>query len=125
MKADEMASPENVPNPITFKRGFRYFAFILIFSINIVVNMDHGTLPAATNDIMKDLNITEKTLGIFGSLVYLGNMIGKDLLNIRLNNIFCDNIQNKQKAYSNNLPDHKRLFALVLYFIYKSRDPLC
>jgi hypothetical protein len=38
--------------------------------------MDHGTIPAATSEIKNDLNINDDILGIFGSLVYLGNLLG-------------------------------------------------
>lgn len=69
-------------NKVAFERRFRYFVFILIFVINVVVNMDHGTIPAATKEIMISLNVSEKTLGIFGSLVYLGNIIGNLLINL-------------------------------------------
>ena len=43
---------------------------------NIVINMDHGTIPAASNEIMTELKIEEDTLGTFGSLVYFGNLLG-------------------------------------------------
>ena len=41
-----------------------------------MINVDHGTVPAATEEIKKDLNINDEQLGLFGSLVYLGNMFG-------------------------------------------------
>jgi hypothetical protein len=63
-------------NKVSFNRGPRYFMFFFIFLINLLVNMDHGTIPAATTEIMKSLDISEKILGIFGSLVYAGNIIG-------------------------------------------------
>jgi predicted MFS family arabinose efflux permease len=54
----------------------RWRIFVILMIINLFINMDHGTIPAATNEIKDDLNITNDTLGIFGSLVYLGSLIG-------------------------------------------------
>lgn len=59
-----------------FTRWNRYLLFSLIIGITLSVNMDHGTIPAATIEIQRDLVITEEELGLFGSLVYLGNLIG-------------------------------------------------
>ena len=44
---------------------------------NLVMNMDHGIMPAVTKEIMADLDIDEAMLGIFGSMVYFGNFLGK------------------------------------------------
>lgn len=54
----------------------RFYVFLLLSFTNILLNMDHGTIPAASNEIMDELKIEEATLGTFGSLVYLGNLIG-------------------------------------------------
>lgn len=38
--------------------------------------MDHGIIPAATKEIMSDMDISEFELGLLGSLVYLGLVAG-------------------------------------------------
>jgi hypothetical protein len=43
---------------------------------SITLNMDHGTIPAITNELRVDLSVNDTELGAFGSLVYLGNFIG-------------------------------------------------
>lgn len=53
-----------------------YLVFALLLIINIVANMDHGTLPAATNEIRKDFNINSEALGLLGSLSYAGTLLG-------------------------------------------------
>ena len=58
----------------------RWIIFILFFITAIIVNMDHGTVPAATREIKIKLDIDNNTLGIFGSLVFLGNLLGTYLL---------------------------------------------
>lgn len=61
---------------VVFKRRTRYFIFLILVVTNLIINMDHGTIPAATSEIKEDLNIDDDTLGIFGSLVYFGNLLG-------------------------------------------------
>ena len=40
------------------------------------MNVDHGTLPAAIRKIKEDLNIDYENIGLLGSLVFFGNLIG-------------------------------------------------
>ena len=80
-------------NEIKLSSKLRWFIFIIILFINVFINMDHGTVPAATDKIKKDLNINNNILGLFGSLVFLGNLIGKItiyfwLINILFNDKF-------------------------------------
>jgi MFS family permease len=39
---------------------------------NIFINLDHGILPAATDEIKIDLGIKDAELGLLGSFVYFG-----------------------------------------------------
>lgn len=49
----------------------------LIFCItNILLNIDQGVLPAATNEMMIDLDLTEMEFGLLGSLMYIGLITG-------------------------------------------------
>ena len=43
---------------------------------NVLVNLDHGIIPAATKEIKADLGITEAELGLMGSVVYAGFLVG-------------------------------------------------
>jgi len=63
-----------------FDNKQRLYVFAILAIINTLVNMDHGTIPAASNEIKKDLKINEAQLGTFGSLVYFGNLLGALLL---------------------------------------------
>jgi len=69
-------------------RSVRWFLFIIFILLQILMNVDHGTIPAATTEIRKDLKIDDDTLGVFGSLVFLGNLIGIFFNLIRFINIF-------------------------------------
>jgi hypothetical protein len=44
-----------------------------------MINMDHGILPACTAEVRDDLDLDSADLGLLGSLVYLGLVIGKYL----------------------------------------------
>jgi len=50
--------------------------FAHIFITNIVINFDHGIIPAALTELKNDLSLTNANIGILGSLVYLGLTIG-------------------------------------------------
>lgn len=59
-----------------FGKFKRKLIFILLFFINILINIDHGAIPAATTILKRDLSIDNVSLGIIGSLVYLGLVLG-------------------------------------------------
>jgi len=54
----------------------RKLIFVLLFCINIFINIDHGAIPAATTILKRDLSIDNVSLGIIGSLVYFGLVLG-------------------------------------------------
>eukprot|EP01017_Pseudomicrothorax_dubius_P035288 TRINITY_DN491_c0_g1_i4.p1 TRINITY_DN491_c0_g1~~TRINITY_DN491_c0_g1_i4.p1 ORF type:complete len:611 (+),score=66.14 TRINITY_DN491_c0_g1_i4:84-1916(+) len=58
----------------TFKR-----IYMSILLVNILVNLDHGILPAATKEIRRDLKLNDVELGVLGSIVYLGLVLGSIL----------------------------------------------
>ncbi len=41
-----------------------------------MINMDHGILPAATEEMRRDFGVTNSKLGFMGSIVYLGLVTG-------------------------------------------------
>jgi len=41
-----------------------------------MINVDHGILPACTKEVKEDLNLDNANLGLLGSLVYLGLVLG-------------------------------------------------
>jgi hypothetical protein len=44
-----------------------------------MINFDHGIIPAATTALKEDLKISNVNLGLLGSLVYLGLVLGIDI----------------------------------------------
>lgn len=69
--------PAKLPVALThYNQAVVNFIFVLIFLTNLLINVDHGSLPAATLNIKSDLNIDNVKLGVLGSLVYLGLTFG-------------------------------------------------
>ena len=54
----------------------RKLIFILICIINILINCDHGAIPAGTKELKEAKNLTNIELGTIGSFVYLGLILG-------------------------------------------------
>ena len=50
--------------------------FVFICITNILVNVDHGCIPAATVTIKRDLGLDNASLGVLGSVVYVGLLVG-------------------------------------------------
>ncbi|CAD8102901.1 unnamed protein product [Paramecium primaurelia] len=46
--------------------------YSLILSTNVLINLDHGIIPAATKQIETSLDLSAEELGYLGSLVYAG-----------------------------------------------------
>lgn len=63
-------------NIIILPNKIRWMLFFLMICISILSNIDHGTIPAATVQIKIDLNISDTILGLFGSAVYAGTILG-------------------------------------------------
>jgi hypothetical protein len=62
---------------IVLARNKRCWVFAFIIAVNIFINFDHGYFPAATEEFKKDFNMNSSMLGLFGSAVYFGNLLGK------------------------------------------------
>lgn len=69
----------------TYNKNLISFLFLLIFVCNMLINIDHGSIPAATIALKKDLGMDNVALGMLGSLVYLGLTAGNLKLLIFLN----------------------------------------
>ena len=59
-----------------YSKNRRKLIFILICFINILINCDHGAIPAGTKELKEAKNLSNIQLGTIGSLVYLGLIFG-------------------------------------------------
>ena len=68
----ELINPEVIP----LSKKMRWIVFLFIISITIFMGLDQGILSSSTSELMKDFEMTERELGGFGGMVFLGNSIG-------------------------------------------------
>jgi hypothetical protein len=72
---------------IQLNRTTRYWFFCLVMSINLLINLENGTIPAATIHLKEDLKIDDEGLGTLGSLVFAGSLIGSVIVMYIINKI--------------------------------------
>lgn len=78
---------------LRLSRNVRWFIFCILVLVTVMINMDHGTIPAATEEIKESLKLGNDDLGYFGSLVFLGNIIGIYFILIRFFAfLFCNKL---------------------------------
>ena len=63
----------------------RMIVYALFLISNILNSMDHGSIPASTLQL-RQLTSHDQSIGLFGSLVYVGNIIGSLFLFAYINN---------------------------------------
>lgn len=69
-----------------FSKFKRKLIFFLLFITNIIINFDHGAIPAATTEIKAEMKINNVKLGSLGSLVFFGLTLGSAFAGIAFNN---------------------------------------
>ena len=65
----------NSKNQISLSPKGRDIVFYFFLISNILISMDHGSIPASVNEL-RLLTTYDQSIGLFGSLVYFGNIIG-------------------------------------------------
>ena len=59
----------------TIPKSTRWFVYIIFIISNIFITLDHGSIPASTWCLYKLFNSNQE-IGLFGSLVFVGNLLG-------------------------------------------------
>lgn len=65
----------NTNNNFSIPKSTRWFVYILFIFSNIFITIDHGSIPASTWNLYKIFNSNQE-IGLFGSLVFVGNLLG-------------------------------------------------
>jgi sugar phosphate permease len=60
----------------TYHSQVIYSVFTLLFVTNIMINVDHGSLPGCFNAIKEKLDVGNLGFGILGSIVFVGLIFG-------------------------------------------------
>jgi len=72
---------------VELSRKKRHFLFWTLIITSILINLDHGAIPASTQEIQDDLEIDTTAIGLFGSLVYIGTAAGALFLSVMGNKL--------------------------------------
>lgn len=65
----------NTKKSFSIPQKTRWFVYSLFIFSNIFITMDHGSIPASTWNLYKIFNSNQE-IGLFGSLVFVGNLLG-------------------------------------------------
>lgn len=76
-----------IPDRMHISRNKRYLLFCLFMLTSLFLNFDHGTIPAAIEELKLDLDINETKIGTLGALVYMGTAAGALFLSVIINKI--------------------------------------
>ena len=77
----------NVIDDLGYNRTTIYTVMMMIFSFNLLANLDHGALPASVTAISMEYKMKDVALGALGSLVFIGNAIGGILVSLVVNRV--------------------------------------
>lgn len=76
----DISHQENIPNKekkiLVLNQRQRLILFIILFFSNVIINIDHGAIPAAIEEIKQTFNSNDTEIGAIGALVYIGVAVG-------------------------------------------------
>ena len=84
-KQENLVTSEEGKAHIRLSRWARFIIFVCFFIIHLLNCSDGGVVSARSNQIKEELNINDKSFGIYGSIVQIGRIIGTLSVMILLN----------------------------------------
>jgi len=105
-------------------KAYTYFLFFVILLVNMLINFDHGVMPAGAVEMKLDLVLSNTEFGWLGSVVFIGLTLGKcycagSLLKIaciiRLNMRNIHVLEMEFKAPAPLRPTRQCFFTLPVY----------
>ena len=57
-----------------------YMLFFVVLFLNLLINFDHGVMPAAAIRMQEDLDLNNMQFGWLGSIVFIGLTLGKPIV---------------------------------------------
>ena len=84
-KQENLVTTEEGKPHIRLSRWTRILIFVCFFVIHLLNCSDGGVVSARSNQIKEELNINDKSFGIYGSIVQIGRIIGTLSVMILLN----------------------------------------
>ena len=68
----------NINENFSIPKSTRWYVYILFVISNIFITIDHGSIPASTWNLYQIFKSNQE-IGLFGSLVFVGNLFGSVL----------------------------------------------
>ena len=65
-----------MPGTDQFNRAVVNFLFLLVLFMNVLINVDHGVMPAGSIVIKEDIGVNNTEYGLLGSVVFFGLTLG-------------------------------------------------
>ena len=84
-KQENLVTSEEGKAHIRLSRWARFIIFVCFFIIHLLNCSDGGVVSARSNQIKEELQINDKSFGIYGSIVQIGRIIGTLSVMILLN----------------------------------------
>ena len=84
-KQEKLVTSEEGKPHIRLSRWTRIIIFVCFFIIHLLNCSDGGVVSARSNQIKEELNINDKSFGLYGSIVQIGRIIGTLSVMILLN----------------------------------------
>ena len=84
-KQEKLVTSEEGKRHIRLSRWTRIIIFVCFFIIHLLNCSDGGVVSARSNQIKEELNINDKSFGLYGSIVQIGRIIGTLSVMILLN----------------------------------------
>ena len=63
------------------------FSFCIIFFMNLIINIDHGVMPAGAIVIKEYIDVSNTEYGLLGSIVFAGLVLGSLAATVVYNNV--------------------------------------
>lgn len=73
---EKVSSDNNKKRILTLSRGYRFFIFFIVVTIEGAMNIPGGLLSSATKEIKKSLNMNDSKFGMFGTANGIGRVLG-------------------------------------------------
>ena len=84
-KQEKLVTTEEGKPHIRLSRWTRILIFVCFFVIHLLNCSDGGVVSARSNQIKEELNINDKSFGLYGSIVQIGRIIGTLSVMVLLN----------------------------------------
>ena len=65
-----------VVRDLGFSETMVNIVFCYVYFLSVLINIDHGAVPAALNDISQELDMSQSKMGVMGSMVFFGLFVG-------------------------------------------------